>query len=58
VFGLLDGEEMLIKPAGFDQLHMRGGESHRLRQDNSKWKPLGIGEEGPQADEALDDEGK
>ena len=41
--GLLDGEEMFIKPEGFDQLHNRGGGAHRLRADDSKWKPLGIG---------------
>ena len=58
VFGLLDGEEMLIKPAGFDRLHMRGGESHRLRQDDAKWKPLGIGGEAQQTDEPMDEEGK
>jgi len=43
VFGLLDGDEMSIKPEGFDQLHVRGGTQHRLRADSSKWKPLGIG---------------
>ena len=43
VAGLLDGEEMFIKPEGFDQLHNRGGGVHRLRADESKWKPLGIG---------------
>lgn len=43
VHGLLDGEDMFIKPAGFDQLHTRGGAQHRLRADNKKWKPLGIG---------------
>ncbi|GAP16429.1 lysine 2,3-aminomutase [Levilinea saccharolytica] len=41
--GLLDGEEMFIKPEGFDQLHNRGGGAHRLRADDAKWKPLGIG---------------
>ncbi len=41
--GLLDGEEMFIKPEGFDLLHNRGGGAHRLRADDSKWKPLGIG---------------
>lgn len=40
--GLLDGEEMFIKPEGFDQLHDRGGIQHRLK-DEKKWKPLGIG---------------
>jgi lysine 2,3-aminomutase len=43
VFGLLDEERMTIKPEGFDQLHTRGGGLHRLREDSSKWKPLGIG---------------
>jgi lysine 2,3-aminomutase len=45
VSGLLDGEAMTIKPSGFDELHNRGGGAHRLRSDESKWKPLGIGEE-------------
>ncbi|MCL4273962.1 MAG: lysine 2,3-aminomutase [Anaerolineales bacterium] len=39
---LLDGEEMFIKPEGFDQLHDRGGIQHRLKDEN-KWKPKGIG---------------
>ncbi len=43
VFGLLDGEEMFIKPEYFDELHNRGGGMHRLRADETKWKPLGIG---------------
>jgi lysine 2,3-aminomutase len=43
VSGLLDGEEMVIKPEGFDELHNRGGGQHRLRTDSDKWKPLGIG---------------
>lgn len=43
VSGLLDGEEMFIKPEGFDELHNRGGGKHRLRADSSKWQPLGIG---------------
>jgi lysine 2,3-aminomutase len=41
--GLLDGEEMFIKPQGFDELHNRGGGAHRLRASTDKWKPLGIG---------------
>jgi lysine 2,3-aminomutase len=45
VTGLLDGENMFIKPDGFDLLHNRGGGMHRLRADQEKWKPLGIGEE-------------
>jgi lysine 2,3-aminomutase len=40
---LLDGDAMFIKPLDFDELHNRGGGSHRLRADVSKWKPLGIG---------------
>ncbi len=45
VTGLLDGAELAIKPEGFDLLHNRGGGMHRLRADQDKWKPLGIGEE-------------
>lgn len=41
--GLLDGDQMFIKPEGFDQLHDRGGMQHRLK-DERKWVPLGIGE--------------
>jgi lysine 2,3-aminomutase len=41
--GLLDGEQMFIKPENFDALHRRGGGAHRLRSDENKWKPLGIG---------------
>ena len=48
VFGLLDGEEMFIKPDGFDEMHNRGGGMHRLRADENKWKPLGIGEKSEQ----------
>jgi len=44
VFGLLDGQQMTIKPEGFDQLHTRGSGTHRLRMDRDKWKPLGIGD--------------
>ena len=45
VFGLLDGESMGIKPEGFDNLHIREGDTHRLRADEGKWKALGIGDE-------------
>lgn len=45
VFGLLDGESMGIKPEGFDSLHMRESDMHRLRSDKGKWKALGIGED-------------
>jgi lysine 2,3-aminomutase len=41
---LLDGDALFIKPEGFDALHSRGGSQHRLRADESKWKPLGIGD--------------
>ena len=40
--GLLDGEEMFIKPQGFDEMHDRHGMQHRLK-DEKKWQPLGIG---------------
>ena len=43
ISGLLDGDEMFIKPEHFDELHNRGGGQHRLRADKNKWKPLGIG---------------
>jgi lysine 2,3-aminomutase len=39
---LLDGDEMFIKPEGFDETHDRHGVQHRLK-DPAKWKPLGIG---------------
>jgi lysine 2,3-aminomutase len=40
--GLLDDEQMFIKPEGFDQIHERSGIQHRLK-DERKWTPLGIG---------------
>ncbi|MEA4906356.1 MAG: lysine 2,3-aminomutase [Chloroflexi bacterium] len=43
VLGLLEGEQMFIKPEGFDELHNRGGGMHRLRENAEKWNPLGIG---------------
>jgi lysine 2,3-aminomutase len=44
VIGLLEGERLTIEPAGFDEVHARGGAEHRLRSgDASKWQPLGIG---------------
>jgi lysine 2,3-aminomutase len=39
---LLDGEDLFIKPEGFEQTHGRDGIQHRLK-DEGKWKPLGIG---------------
>ncbi len=43
ISGLLDGDQMFIKPEGFDELHDRSGIQHRLK-DPKKWVPLGIGE--------------
>jgi len=43
VSALLEGENLSIKPEGFDLLHTRGGGQHRLRADEKKWKALGIG---------------
>ncbi len=43
VLGLLEGDELFIKPEGFDQIHDRDGIQHRLK-DQRKWVPLGIGE--------------
>ena len=43
ITGLLDEESMFIKPGGFDEIHDRNGIQHRLK-DESKWKPLGIGD--------------
>jgi lysine 2,3-aminomutase len=40
---LLDGEDLFIRPEGFEKTHGRDGIQHRLK-DDSKWKPLGIGE--------------
>jgi lysine 2,3-aminomutase len=42
ISGLLEGEEMFIKPEGFDEVHDRHGIQHRLK-DEKKWQPLGIG---------------
>ncbi len=42
ITGLLDGDNLFIKPENFDQIHDRGGIQHRLKEA-SKWVPLGIG---------------
>jgi lysine 2,3-aminomutase len=43
VEGLLDGKQMWIEPAGFEQTHRRGNiAAHRL-QDPAKWVPYGVG---------------
>jgi lysine 2,3-aminomutase len=43
ISGLLDGEQMYLMPAGFDEVRSRGGGTHRLRTDGSKSQPHGIG---------------
>jgi lysine 2,3-aminomutase len=48
VTGMLDGETMFIRPEGFDRIHERGGDTHRLRADPGKWQPLGIGDAKPE----------
>ncbi len=42
ISGLLDGEQLFIKPENFEEVHDRGGFQHRLK-DDGKWIPLGIG---------------
>ncbi|MCX8061848.1 MAG: KamA family radical SAM protein [Anaerolineales bacterium] len=42
IHGLLQGEQMFIKPENFDEVHDRQGIQHRLK-DEKKWQPLGIG---------------
>ncbi len=42
ISGLLEGEQLFIKPEGFDETHERNGIQHRLK-DEKKWQPLGIG---------------
>jgi lysine 2,3-aminomutase len=42
ITAMLDGEQMFIKPEGFDETHDRHGIQHRLK-DAKKWVPLGIG---------------
>jgi lysine 2,3-aminomutase len=39
VADLVRGQAASIKPEGFDQLHSRQGEAHRLKKDPSKWQP-------------------
>ena len=51
ITGLLDGDLMFIQPEGFDELHNRGGGMHRLRANQDKWKPLGIGSGNPPEEE-------
>jgi len=42
ILGLLEGEDLTIKPEGFEEIHERLGIQHRLK-DERKWIPLGIG---------------
>jgi lysine 2,3-aminomutase len=51
ITGLLDGDAQAIVPEGFERAHARGGSTHRLNEDAEKWKPLGIGESSPPADD-------
>ena len=50
VHGLLEGEQIYIKPEGFDETHDRHGIQHRLK-DDKKWQPLGIGDGSPKPNE-------
>jgi lysine 2,3-aminomutase len=45
VSGLLEGNQLSIKPEGFDEAHQRGGIKHRLNQDESKWTPFHVQED-------------
>ncbi|MCK6627803.1 MAG: lysine 2,3-aminomutase [Anaerolineae bacterium] len=44
VLGLLEGEQLAIKPEAFDEVHKRNAMKHRLNQDESKWTPFHAGE--------------
>ena len=57
VHGLLDGQDMFIKPETFESVHERGGLQHRLK-DASKWVPLGIGSGGEDKEDAAEDAGE
>ncbi|MBI4630806.1 MAG: lysine 2,3-aminomutase, partial [Chloroflexi bacterium] len=56
VMGLLHGHDMFIKPATYDEVHDRGGGTHRLKADSTKWQPLGIGHEPNLIEGELKDE--
>jgi lysine 2,3-aminomutase len=53
ISGLLQGERMTIEPAGFSEIHARGGVDHRLRSGevSEKWRPLGVGTIDPDSEE-------
>lgn len=40
VLGLLEGQQLSIKPQTFDEVHQRNAMKHRLNQDESKWTPF------------------
>lgn len=44
ISALLNGEEYAIVPEGFDELHRRNAEAHRLNLDATKWQPYGFDE--------------
>ena len=48
VLHLLEGQQMSIKPEGFDQIHEREAQEHRLRNEtvSQKWQPLSLVTEG------------
>jgi len=50
IHGLLEGDQMFIKPEGFDEVHDRHGIQHRLK-DEKKWQPLGIGDGKPKTED-------
>jgi lysine 2,3-aminomutase len=43
ISGLLEGEQLMIEPEGWEATHARGGGKHRLNRDEDKWQPRGIG---------------
>jgi lysine 2,3-aminomutase len=51
VHNLLEGNDMFIKPEGFDVTRSRGAEKHRLNEDEKKWAPYrrsdGNGQKAP-----------
>jgi lysine 2,3-aminomutase len=57
VHGLLEGEQMFIKPEDFDEVHDRNGIPHRLK-DARKWQPLGIGDGSEKSKEQSANQGE
>ena len=62
VSDLLEGNELAIKPQGFDDVHKRGGIEHRLNQDESEWQPYHgngkAGSNGQKAPQPTEEESK